>query len=259
MNTTSFGTRWAGCAVQRHTQTDSTNTRGRAWLAQGAPHGALVIADAQTEGRGRLSRAWLSQPGGLYLSLLLHPAFPARFAPRIVFAAALAMAQALDTACNVKALVKWPNDILVNGRKICGILLENTVDGLIVGLGLNVNQCDGLDALNNPATSLALLLGREIDANAVLTAFLQFFEARYAQCDEDFPALLGVLQMVSATLGRTVRVLPAREDGDAQPYTARAVNFGEEGELIVEVDGQLHAVYAGDVSVRGLSSDQPLM
>jgi BirA family biotin operon repressor/biotin-[acetyl-CoA-carboxylase] ligase len=129
-------------SVKHHKSIGSTNDEARRLAAEGAPHGTAIHADEQTAGRGRLSHAWFSPPGNLYLSVLLRTGQPASRCTELSFLTALAVADTVETLLprQIRAILKWPNDVLVNGAKIAGILLEQVADATIIGIGLNVLQ-----------------------------------------------------------------------------------------------------------------------
>lgn len=143
-------------------ETDSTNARARELADQGAPEGTLVVAERQTQGRGRKGRIWFSPPGaGIYASLILRPSIPPHEATRITFVTAVAAAEALLHLTDLNVRIKWPNDILVNGKKVAGILTEisterGAVDYAVVGLGMNVNTPGFPDDISERATSILI-------------------------------------------------------------------------------------------------------
>jgi len=222
----------------------STNRVAAELAAAGAPGGTLVVADAQTAGRGRLARAWSSPPGlNLYFSLVLRPDIPGDRAPLICLAAAAGLTDALPAL-----RIKWPNDLLgPDGRKISGILASVTlagarVDASVVGVGVNVNQRD-FPAHLSAAGSLALIDG-ERDRVALLGALADAVEARVLELEGGGDGTLEVCRERSATLGRAVRV------GDV---VGRAVALRDDGALLIDTGAGVVAVLTGDVEmVEGL-------
>lgn len=164
--------------------TASTNEDARRMGQSGAPHGSVVVADMQTHGRGRQERPWVSPAGcGIYVSLLLRPDWSPEHTPLLTLAAAVALVEAIDRTAHCNATIKWPNDVLLNGRKMAGILTEASleagrVDFVVVGCGINVNT--SLEALPErsqfPATSLAVETGRSFYRAALLSAWLEHYE-----------------------------------------------------------------------------------
>lgn len=176
----------------------STNDRALELAAAEEPEGGLVLAEEQTAGRGRRERTWWSTPyAGIYASLILRPAMPATRAPLLTFMAAVAVADALNEHTGLKARIKWPNDVLVGGRKIAGVLGEvrgndAEVREMVVGFGVNVNHAaaDFPEALRDLATSVRLERGAPLDRAPLLASILEGFERRYARLLRDGPSTL---------------------------------------------------------------------
>ena len=235
---------------------------------EGAPHGVVVVARTQTAGRGRFSRAWTSGDGeSLLLSALLRPPAPA--AALLSPMGALAAADAAGEASGVRCELKWPNDVLVGGRKVCGVLVEvradtNGVVTAVLGVGLNVNLDFGelppppegegwgeARSLRVTATSLAEQAGRRLDVREVESIFLARLRERYRQCVKDGPSLLAEWASRLSTLGLRVTV---REREGA--FTGVAERVDDAGRLIVRLDsGALRAVSEGDVTLAGQGGD----
>jgi len=230
------------------------STMNEAWrLAQaGAPDGTVVLAEEQTAGRGRLKRSWWAPAGGsLLLSVLLRPGWPARQAQRLTMACSLAVCDAIDATADVQAQVKWPNDVLIEGRKVCGILTELDVAGelletAVVGIGINVNvDFEGAPPLMAPATSLMLAAGRRVSRLDLLVALLSGIEQRYlaARAGRSFQTEWAERM---ATLGREVQVA-----GATGAWQGVAVDVDADGALLVrQQDGTVQRLLAGDVTLR---------
>lgn len=257
--------------ILRLDDVDSTQSAARAQLAAGAVHGTMVVARRQSAGRGRLARAWQSDEGGLWLSMIVRGALPAARAPRLTLAAAALALEALDTL-GAHAAVKWPNDLMlphplatipVAGanavdrlgpfRKLGGLLLEGVdldagvVRAAVLGIGINVRTPAGgfSPALAHIATSLEEA-GVDVSVEEVLDALAPRLQARLLDAldDERFAATLAVLRARSATLGRRVEV-----DG----VVGIAEELEGDGALLVrDAAGALHTVRAGDVHLRPL-------
>ena len=251
-------TSWAGRGeIAYAREMDSTNTRAKAMANAGAPRGSLAVCESQTAGRGRLQRGWETPEGeALMHTLVLRPSLPAERAPLCALASALAMAKAVRERCpTLEPRVKWPNDLVLDGKKCAGILCElsagmDGVDFIVVGIGLNVNQQRFEGELEDKAISLSMALGGErLCRRALLCAYLKHMEAAVDALERD--GLQGILPdylALSATLGQRVRVVGV--DGEFVG-TARAVD--ETGALlVVDEDGAERRVLSGDVSVRGL-------
>ena len=172
-----FGAR--SSRIHYHPEVDSTMNRATALARQGCPSFTVVVADRQTAGRGRMQRQWQSEEGGLFFSVVLRPALPPRQGPMVNFAVALDLVETLDHCCGIAAQVKWPNDVLVDERKIAGILSQMEMEAeqitfLNIGIGLNLNNCP--EALDKPAVSALQLTGRRVSRAGVLADFLDRFE-----------------------------------------------------------------------------------
>lgn len=221
-------------------ETGSTNDDARELALSGAPHGTAVLARRQTAGRGRAGRAFSSPEGGLYLSVVLRPSAPPHHWSLLPLTAGAAFAAALDET-GFPVDVKWPNDLLVDGRKLGGVLVESRMGAspfAVVGVGLNVTS---VPRDQSHATCLALH-GTPPDARALSERFVAALLERAARLDAAGPA--GVLPEVRArcwTLGKHV----VWEKGEGV-----AVDLAEDGALVVEADGVRHHVVAGDVRVR---------
>lgn len=251
---------WPDGRVEAHPSLPSTNDRARELAAQGAPEGTVVVADRQTAGRGRRGRTWSSPPGrGIWCSLIVRPSLGPGEWPRLVPWASVAVVRAiLPFVPGASAGVKWPNDVLVNGRKVAGILLELGRGGdgapfAVVGIGLNVNQepHDFPASVRERATSLraARRDGDEpIDRRRVLEFLLHQLWALYTQdAPTRFRAAVDRVRPYSVTLGRRVRV-----EGPRGAVEGLAVDFTSDGLLQVRDDaGVLHTVSSGDVLPAG--------
>lgn len=244
-------TTWAGRPIVSLRTVDSTNKRARELAAQGAPQGTLVIAEEQTAGRGRRGRGWISPPGeAIYMSLILRPeAHPSQVA-LLSLQTALAVAKAIARATGLDARIKWPNDIVCGGKKVCGMLLEmnaneQSVSDVVAGIGINVHQKRMPEEIGKTAASLDMLGGRPCSRASLVRAFLTEYEAVDALGREE---LMEAYRERSATLGSRVQVI-----APSGSFTGTAREITASGSLMVEDEqGQLREVLAADVSVRGL-------
>lgn len=233
---------------------DSTNRYARMLAAQGAAHGTLVVAEEQTEGRGRRGRGWISPAGeGIFMSLIIRPTcLPERVA-MLSLQTALAVALAIRRVTGLEAKIKWPNDIVVSGRKVCGMLLEMDADAqqvrsVVAGVGINVHQRSFPEEIAGTASSLDLLCGRRIPRMEIVEAFLAAFDEVDAMVKENAGRFMEAYRASSATVGQRVQVIAL---GGA--YTGTALDVTDSGSLIVrDEEGQCREVLAADVSVRGL-------
>ena len=233
-------------------QTDSTNQQAKLLAVQGAPEGTTVAAESQTSGRGRRGRTWLSPSGqGLCLSIILRPPLAPAQAPQITLMAAVAIARTLE-AWGVQANIKWPNDILVEDRKIAGILTEistemDQVDWVVVGLGLNVNTPAHKipSAIRGQATSVQIQKGHPLSRTELLCDLLHSFETCYEQLKaEGFGPIMKQWRRMSDIIGQQVfvDVMGTRHRG-----TVAAVD--DDGVLILEdEEGRTRRIFSGDVT-----------
>ncbi len=233
----------------------STNDAVMAAGRAGTAEGLAVLADRQTAGRGRLGRHWASPAGiGLYTSILLRPPLPSRQAALIPLAAGLAVAEAIQEVSGLVAHLKWPNDVLVDGRKVAGILAEMAsveawVSHIVVGIGINVNHGpeDFPEEIREVATSLRLAAGRPIPRGDLAGAVYNGLDRWYqAFCDDRRETILERARHLCATLGRRVEVVA----GDER-WVGLAVDLDADGALLVyERTGACRRVLASDVSIR---------
>lgn len=232
-------------------ETGSTNADVRALALTGAPEGTLVATDYQSAGRGRLLREWTSPPrSGLMFSLLLRPAeVPAQHWPWLPLLTGCAVFEAVEAVAEVRPRLKWPNDVLLDDRKLCGILLERvetpTGPAAVVGVGLNVSTT-AAELPGTHATSLGIAGAATTDRATLLVAVIRALEALYAawRSGGDFPGGLRAAYLARcATVGRDVRVQLAPD----RWLEGRAVDVDEGGRLVVRTTDSDHALGAGDV------------
>jgi BirA family biotin operon repressor/biotin-[acetyl-CoA-carboxylase] ligase len=248
----SLRTRWLGQpAIFFFDVVESTNTEANRLAQEGAPEGTLIVADAQTEGRGRLGRTWASPPSsGLYLSIILRPAHPADWFPRLTLTAGVAVASAIQQIGTTPQL-KWPNDILIADRKVGGILAEAVfdkrgIDFAVLGIGINVHtkQEEFPTSIRNLATSLRLSLGKTVSRLHLLQTLLNEIEQWFETLNTgDFATILETWSEFDATLGRVVEVfLPQKR------VIGVAEALESDGTLLVRDKSDcLHRIVAGDV------------
>jgi BirA family transcriptional regulator, biotin operon repressor / biotin---[acetyl-CoA-carboxylase] ligase len=244
----------------------STNDVAFRLAREGAFHGEVVVAEAQTQGRGRRGRTWVSPAKrNLYFSVVLRPPLPAVRAPELTFVAAVALAETLRDAFDLEAGIKWPNDVQVAGRKIAGILpeLETEADAgtrpgagqgasgdqiafVILGIGLNVNMRreELPEEIAKIATSVCMELDEQISRPLLLAAVLARLEWWYQRwLDEGFAPILDTFRKLDVTVGRAVRIV----DG-VGGKAGRAEDVDDDGALVVRLeDGRVERVISGDV------------
>ncbi|MFI3238828.1 MAG: biotin--[acetyl-CoA-carboxylase] ligase [Lachnospiraceae bacterium] len=249
---------WAGSELVFLESVTSTNIEV-ACRADMKSHGFLMVANEQTAGRGRRGRTWISQKqGNIYASLLCKPGFAPEYASMLTLVMALAVSRAIDCTIGVETQIKWPNDILLNGKKVCGILTEmraepDVIHHVILGVGINVNQ-SSFDQENLPyATSLYVELGSVVNRCELLANILSEFEQLYAELDEEH-TLARMMEKYNKRLAnknQIVRIVDASQS--EMGYEAKALGIDENGALIIELeDGTKHNIISGEVSVRGL-------
>ena len=249
-------TKWAGHPVSFYDAVNSTNLRAKLDADNGAPEGALVVADMQTAGRGRRGRTW-SSPAGLnvYFTLILKPQYVPDKASMVTLVMALAVAEGIRETCGVEAGIKWPNDIVAKGKKVCGILTEMSVERdfihhVVIGVGINVGLQEFAPELAATATSLQAECGRNVPKAALVANIMKAFEKHYEvfRGKADLSGLIGSYNEMLVNRDREVRVLDPKGE-----YSGIARGINEVGELLVELpDGRVEKVYAGEVSVRGI-------
>ncbi len=248
--------RWLGNPVSCFTETDSTNTQAKRLAEEGAPEGTLVVAESQTNGKGRRGRSWVSPPGeGLWFSLVLRPKVLPSLAPMLTLAAALAVSAGIEDVCGLSARIKWPNDIVLSGRKAAGILTELSAETteihyVVIGVGVNVNMADFPEEIRRTATSLFIESGTRFHRCDILAAILARMEQFYETFldTRDLSILREEYMQRLANLGEEVVVL-------APEGERRGVCEGidEYGRLLVRgEDGSIEKVFSGEVSVRGI-------
>ena len=224
-------------------QIGSTMDAARELAKKGAGEGIIVIAEVQTRGRGRLSREWLSPEGGIYFTIILRPKISPAYAPRVNLMAATAVAATIKKLFGLRAELKWPNDVLIAGRKVCGILAEmdaemDVVNCVNVGIGINANT--SIPQFEKTVTSLRDVLGRVISRKELLTALLVEIERRLPSLMK--ADLLEEWKKLSATLNRDVRISSLGEE-----VIGQAIDIDATGALILKSkDGSLRTVLVGD-------------
>ena len=247
--------RVVGRDIQVFQETTSTNDIIEKLARDGVKEGVVVFAESQTKGRGRLGRKWVSPTGkGLWFSVLLRPALRPQEATQLTVVAATALARAIQSQTNLVPDIKWPNDLLLRGRKVAGILTElsaevDRVNHVILGIGLDVNQAatDFPPDVRKIATSLKIETERAVDRAALAAAILHELDRDYARvCDGGFAELADEWESRCTTLGRNVSVLI----GDRQ-VRGRAEALDDDGTMLVRTEhGRIERIIGGDVTVE---------
>lgn len=248
-------TEWAGCELYYYDSIDSTNTKAKELAEEGHPSGTLVVADRQTAGKGRRGRSWESPSGiGIFMTLMLKPEINPNHASMLTLVAAMATTRAIRRVTGVPAMIKWPNDIVMNGKKVCGILTEMSaqfdyINHIVIGIGINVHNEDFPEEIAQTASSIYLESGQHIHRASLIEAFLEEFEDVYAEYlkTEDMEGLMKEYDSMLVNRGRQVRVLDPKE-----PFEGKAMGITKKGELIVDTWESRKLVSSGEVSVRGI-------
>lgn len=247
-------TSWIGKNIIYEAFMDSTNTCAKTLGEKNVIDGTVVVTERQTAGRGRRGRNWISPEGNCYFSLLLKPSIQTENASRLTLVTALALVEAIERVSGLKPQIKWPNDVVINGKKLCGILTESSVDvdGLkyvVIGVGVNVNQKNFDPEIQTMATSVSLQLGYDIECARLIAEFMNCFEMRYLTFieTEDMASLLDEYNTLLVNKDREVRII------DRSERVGTALGINAAGELLVRDDtGKIERVISGEVSVRGL-------
>ena len=234
---------------------NSTNHVAKALAHAGAADGTIVVAEEQTGGKGRLDRNFYSpRSRGIWFSVILRPKFLTHDAPKCTLMAAVAVAEAMNRF-NLKAEIKWPNDIMFDGRKLVGILTEvageiGKINYIVVGIGINVNidREEFPENIRSVAASLSEMNGGFVSRIDFFRAVLEEFDKLYLEANAcGFGEILKLWQKYNITLGKNIRVISA---GDGETFTGKAIDLDTDGALVVKTEDGLRTVYAGDVSIR---------
>lgn len=239
-------TDFVGKNLLYYQEVKSTNEMAKE-IASTCGNGTIVLAEVQTGGRGRLSRLWRSPPGGVWISLVLKPEIALVHAYRINMTVSVAIARTLFQLYGLNAGIKWPNDILVNGRKLCGILMEvsaetDRLEYAVVGIGINANVVVDEFPRDWNATSLSMETGSQVSRTQLIQTLLREIELAYEQMST--PKISSEWRERSVTLGRHVRITNSESDIEGS-----AVSLGDDGALFIRLKGEpgeIRRIVAGD-------------
>lgn len=252
----SLSTSWLGRTVKVMKTVDSTNLEAKRLAEAGASHGTLVTAEEQTSGKGRRGRSWISVPGqGVWMSFVLRPDIELENSSMLTLVAALAVEKGIKDAAGIDGRIKWPNDVLVNGKKVCGILTElsaqmDELNYIVVGIGINANIGQFPEEVRDKATSLLAETGETVDRTRLLCQVLKHFEHDYEQFKktEDFSELMEEYNGFLAHFGQEIKVVRGKDE-----YICRSGGINRRGELRVEDSlGRTQEIFSGEVSIRGI-------
>ncbi|MHC8659844.1 biotin--[acetyl-CoA-carboxylase] ligase [Bacillus amyloliquefaciens] len=232
----------------------STQKTAHELANDGAPEGTLVVADKQTAGRGRMSRVWHSQEGnGIWMSLILRPDVPLQKTPQLTLLSAVAVVQAIEAFTGVQPAIKWPNDLMIHGKKAVGILTElqaeeDRVRSVILGIGINVNQqeTDFPGELQEIATSLSLEAGEKIDRAGLIQEILQTFEKRYQDyLKHGFTPIKLLWESYAVGLGNELRARTLQGT-----FYGKSLGIDDEGVLLLETKDGIKKIYSADIELN---------
>ena len=249
-------TDWVAKEVLYFDTIDSTNTKAQELAEKGYPSGTLVVADKQESGKGRRGRSWVSPSGtGIFMTLMIKPDINPNNASMLTLVAALAVAKAITSVTGEEAMIKWPNDIVVNGKKVCGILTEmnaqfDYINHIVVGIGINVHNESFPEEISQMASSLMIEAGgKRFHRAQIIAETMSYFEQYYDTFlkTQDLSALVREYDKLLVNRNKSVRVLDPKE-----PFDGKAMGITFKGELIVDTWESRKLVSSGEVSVRGI-------
>lgn len=248
-------TRYIGRRIIYLDTTGSTNDQVKKEAAKGAEEGLIIIAEEQQSGRGRKGRSWATTKGNsIAASILLKPPVSPESAFSITPVLALSIVQGLEKETGIRTGIKWPNDIVLDNKKLCGILTEmnaelDRINYIVVGMGMNINQLSFPQELCDIATSLRIHKGEALSRKRIMASILNSFEKSYELYKkEGLKPMVPMLEKYSVLIGKRVRLMAADS-----VWEGVALNMDDQGALIVRLDsGETTRVISGDVSVRGL-------
>jgi BirA family biotin operon repressor/biotin-[acetyl-CoA-carboxylase] ligase len=247
-------TKQFGRNVIFYEEVESTQNIANELVLKGAEEGTIVLAERQVKGRGRLQRNWVTGEGkAIAMSIILKPKIPPKVAPQLTLLAAVAVASAISKVTNLKPSIKWPNDILINNKKVCGILTEmhgdsDLISSVIVGIGINVNQekDEFPNDIISRATSIRIEEGKKILRSKIVQAILMEMEKLYAIfLEKGFVPIKLLWESYAISLGREITATTYSET-----IVGKALGITDEGQLLLEdEEGKIHTIYSADISI----------
>ncbi len=240
--------------------TDSTNIRAKQLAEFGEEEGTIIIAEKQTAGKGRMGRHWESEPGaGIYMSMVLRPDISPVYVPGITLVTALALVGAIKETCNASPLIKWPNDIVLGGKKICGILTEMSsemdfINYVVTGIGINANNKYFPEEIEETATSLFIQTGKKTDRAQLAACTIDYFGRYYKKFEKakSIEPFTNEYNNALANRDKEVKILYGMAENAKKTETGIARGIDKNGALIVDTKSGTRHVLSGEVSVRGL-------
>ncbi len=250
-----LGTAWAGRQVRILDEVDSTNDEAKRLAEAGAVHGTLILAKKQTAGKGRRGRSFESREGdGLFMSLLIRADLAPERASMLTLVMGMAVTKALEELTGLHPQIKWPNDVVISGKKICGILTEmsmqmDCINYLVLGVGVNIHNRDFSDELSDRATSVHIEQGKEISRGHLAAEILKWFEYYYDKYlpTQDLALLVDTYNTWLINRNHQVTVMAAKG-----AYEGLALGINTQGELMVQTREEVKYVMSGEVSLRGV-------
>lgn len=252
-----LSTEYIGKNIIYYDSTGSTNSKAKELAELGQEHGTVVISEEQTTGRGRLGRSWVSPKyKGIWMSMILRPNIITENISQITLLGAAAVQKAI-MKMGINTKIKWPNDIVLNGRKVCGILTEMSgevdhINYLVMGIGINVNfeEEDFPEELKNIATSLTLESGKYIDRKLLISNVLNTFEVLYNDFvkNGDIAETIDICRKNSILIGKEIQLV-----NRGKVTTAKAIDISDQGELVIlNCHGSIENIVSGEVSIKGV-------
>lgn len=248
-------TKWLGNTIFYEQEMDSTNIQAKRLGEHNAVNGTVVVTECQTAGRGRRGKTWVSPTGNCYFSILLRPEVLVDRASIITLVSAMALAKTIKQVTALDTMIKWPNDVIANGKKLCGILTESSTDleyinYAVVGIGINTNQVDFPEEIKEIASSIRIETGKKVNRAELLGNFLNIFETYYEIFleTEDLTKLSEEYNNLLVNRGKEVKIIEKEQE-----RVLTAIGIDRRGGLIVEDrNGLQETIISGEVSVRGL-------
>ena len=250
----SLSTNYIGQKIYYFLELESTNIIAKEKALhreEGVNEGTIIIAERQSAGKGRLGRKWFSPEGGIWLSIILYPRLSPSYIPRMTLMTAVAVVNSLKKYTDIKTQIKWPNDILINEKKFCGILTEmsaelDLINWVVVGIGINanINQVEFPEDIKYNSVSLKEILGKKISRVRLIQIFLEEFEKYYERLKrKEFSSVLKEWKLFSHTLGKKIKV-----NIGEKVVTGEAIDINEKGALILKKkDGELIEIISGTI------------